>query len=240
MVYEESLRNTHAIEVLHVTTRVNTRFQGRRWRLKPFIDLYSGLCQGLTTLPLIHYRTPASNITDVSLADIMTAHIEQELSGEHATHSIISVRRKHLWDDSITQFLKSSFDPRKPIRVIFHGEEAADGGGPRKEYFRLLSKCIREQSGAFFNSREIVNFRSSVSLFHEHLIGLMIGTSILHGGQAFPFLPRAIYNYISHGVMATNCTVSNVANSSTLRIVKKVCPLNLVNVESTYVYISST
>ena len=85
----------------------------------------------------------------MSLADIMTAHIEQELYGEHATHSIISVRRKHLWDDSITQFLKPSFDPRKPVTVIFHGEEAADGGGPRKEYFRLLSKCIREQSGAF-------------------------------------------------------------------------------------------
>lgn len=161
----------------------------------------------------------------MSLAEIMIAHIEQELSGEHASHSIISVRRKHLWDDSITQFLKASFDPRKPVRVIFHGEEAADGGGPRKEYFRLLSKCIREQSGAFFNCQEIVNFRPSVSLFHErrfHLIGLMIGTSILHGGQAFPFLPRAIYNYISHGQMATDCTVSDVANSSTLHIVKKV------------------
>lgn len=64
-----------------------------------------------------------------------------------------------------------------------------------------------------------------MSLFHErrfHLIGLMIGTSILHGGQAFPFLPRAIYNYVSHGEMATDCTVSDVANSSTLHIAKKV------------------
>ena len=125
----------------------------------------------------------------------------------------------------MVQFLKRSFDPHKSIRVIFHGEEAADGGGPRKEYFRLLCRSIQEQSGVFFHTQQIVNFRPSVSLFLErrfYLVGLMIATSILHGGPAFPFLPRAIYDYIAHGQTAADCAVADVANPSTLHIINMV------------------
>ena len=156
------------------------------------------------------------------LEDVLKTHIERQSS---IGDSIISVRRKYLWEDSVVQFLKRSFDPHKSIRVIFLGEEAADGGGPRKEYFRLLCRNIREQSGVFFYSKQLVNFRSSVSLFHErrfHLVGKMIGTSILHGGPAFPFLPKAIYGYIAHGWCAADCTVADVANPSTLQIINKV------------------
>lgn len=70
-----------------------------------------------------------------------------------------------------------------------------DGGGPRKEYFRLLCRSIREESGAFFNHKNVVNFRPNVSLFHDrrfYLIGVMLATSILHGGPAFPFFPKVI------------------------------------------------
>ena len=130
------------------------------------------------------------------LEDVLKTHIERQSS---IGDSISSVRRKSLWEDSVVQFLKCSFDPHKSI-----GEEAADGGGPRKEYFRLLCRSIREQSGVFFYFKQLVNFRSSVSLFHErrfHLVGKMIGTSILHGGLAFPFLPKAIYDYIVYNGM---------------------------------------
>ena len=80
------------------------------------------------------------------LADILHVHIRQELSSNDHDISLISVRRRHLWDDSMTQFLKRTFDPRKPIRVIFLGEEAVDGGGPCREYFRLLCSNMRERS----------------------------------------------------------------------------------------------
>ena len=69
----------------------------------------------------------------VPLADVLSAHMQRELSRGDSNHSIISVRRKYsiyLWEDSMVQFLKRSFDPQKSIRVIFHGKEAADGGGP--------------------------------------------------------------------------------------------------------------
>ena len=123
------------------------------------------------------------------------------------------------------QLLKHSFNPRKQIRVIFHGEEAVDGGGPCREYFRLLCSSIREQSGVFFTNERLVNFRSNVALFQEHrfhLVGLMIATSIIHGGPVFPFFPRVIYDYIALGKTAVVSNAGDVANPSTLHIIKMV------------------
>ena len=70
----------------------------------------------------------------------------------------ISMRRKHLWTDSVSQFLKRSFNPKKSIRVIFGGEETVDRGVPRMEYSRLLCLAIKETSGVFY-IRENISFR---------------------------------------------------------------------------------
>ena len=56
-----------------------------------------------------------------------------------AAHSF----QNHIWRDSVYQFCKHSFDPKKPV-VIFHGEKPVDGGGPGREYFRLLCVEIEE------------------------------------------------------------------------------------------------
>ena len=78
----------------------------------------------------IWYRSDdAGRSSGVTLAELVNTHVSQELSSNVVEISIVSVRRKHIWEDSLAQFLKRSFDPRKPIRVIFHGEEAVDGGG---------------------------------------------------------------------------------------------------------------
>ena len=64
-----------------------------------------------------------------------------------------------------------------------------------------------------------------MALFHErrfHLVGLMVGTSILHGGPAFPFFPRSIYEYMARDQMAVDCDVADVANPSTLHIINMV------------------
>ena len=106
-----------------------------------------------------------------------------------------------------------------------------DGGGPRKEYFRLLCQSIKDQSGVFFVNNDIVNFRPNVSLFHErrfHLVGLMVSTSILHGGLAFPFFPKVIYDYMARDHIPVDCSVSDVANASTLKIIYLVSNFHIV------------
>ena len=143
--------------------------------------------------------------------------------------TLISVWRNHLWSDSVFQFRKCSFDPRKPIRVVFHGEESADGGGPRKEYFRLLCNASTEKSGLFFSKDRVVNFTANVSLFHQrlfHLVGMMIATALLHGGPAFPFFHKCLYDYIARNYMVTDATSADVANPETLEVIKKVQCIN--------------
>ena len=158
------------------------------------------------------------------LSEIIEGHIHERID-DNVNATLICVRRNHLWSDSVSQFSKPSFDPTKSIRVIFHGEEGVDGGGPRKEYFRLLCRAIRDESGLFLSKDRIVNFTTSVVHFIQkrfRLAGVMIATSILHGGPAFPFFPKVIFDYMTSGKVSMACTVSDVANPDVEAIIKEV------------------
>ena len=107
----------------------------------------------------IWYRSgDAGKSSGVTLAELVNTHMSQELSSNVVEISILSVRRKHLWEDSLAQFLKRSFDPRKPIRVIFHGEEAVDGGGGGGGHERNISASFVRAFG-----RNLVFFFSAMS-----------------------------------------------------------------------------
>lgn len=163
--------------------------------------------------------------SNISLAEIVRQQVDRVLSATSESITLICVRRKHLWEDSVLQFLKRSFDPRKPIRVVFHGEEAVDGGGPSREYFRLLGNAIKEQSNLFYCKGRVVTFNTSVSAYLErryYLTGLMIATSILHGGPGFPFFPRVLYDYLSQRRAVCRVTVGDVANPEILQVITKV------------------
>ena len=47
---------------------------------------------------------------------------------------LISVRRNFLWDDYMVCRKKSWFKTNELLRVHFVGEEAVDGGGPRRKF----------------------------------------------------------------------------------------------------------
>lgn len=65
---------------------------------------------------------------------------------EHFSHVVkqdeyqkLNVRRKFILEDATKQFKRKSFDVGKTIQVSFIGEAAIDTGGPRREFFRLLT-----------------------------------------------------------------------------------------------------
>ena len=49
--------------------------------------------------------------------------------------SILSIRRKFLWDDYVNCRKKPWFKKEAWLRIHFVGEEAVDGGGPHREFF---------------------------------------------------------------------------------------------------------
>jgi len=97
---------------------------------------------------------------------------------------VLEVRRHHLVNDTINQLTKcASADLKKPLKVKFHGEEAEDAGGVRKEFFMLLLKEILDPKyGMFTHYQETRSiWFSEISLEEQgmyFLIGLLCGLAI--------------------------------------------------------------
>ncbi|GFR90953.1 ubiquitin-protein ligase E3A [Elysia marginata] len=96
---------------------------------------------------------------------------------------ILIVRRDNLVRDTLTQLQgKNPNDFKKPLKVIFQGEEAVDEGGVRKEFFMLLLREVMDPIYGMFKtySSNLQWFNSSTfedsSMFH--MIGTLCGLAI--------------------------------------------------------------
>ena len=63
----------------------------------------------------------------MSVASLLQRQKERIVTVDRPDYQRITVRRKHLWDDSL---LKSGINFHKHIRVTFVGEPAVNAGGP--------------------------------------------------------------------------------------------------------------
>ena len=70
-----------------------------------------------------------------------------------------SVRRNHLWKDSIRALSRYSFNSKKAIRVTFLGDSGVDIGGPGREYFYLTLQCVASDNSLFQGPSERRSFR---------------------------------------------------------------------------------
>ena len=94
------------------------------------------------------------------------------------------VNREHLVQDTLNQLAKQRRnDLKKPLKVIFIGEDAYDAGGVKKEFFMLLIKEILDPKyGMFIYYDETHNIWFNDQSFEEtdmyHLIGEICGLAI--------------------------------------------------------------
>ena len=98
---------------------------------------------------------------------------------------ILSVNRDNLWPEAF-MFYKRGVDGNRPLRVSFGGnnlEMGIDAGGPRREFFQLLSNNMTSTSfgGSLPNLLPIMK-GPSLRLGHFRIIGTMIAHSIINGG----------------------------------------------------------
>ncbi|XP_051176119.1 probable E3 ubiquitin-protein ligase HERC4 isoform X2 [Leptopilina boulardi] len=97
---------------------------------------------------------------------------------------MLNVSRENLVDDTLRELSQyESRDLKKPLRVKFHGEEAEDAGGVKKEFFMLLLKEILDPKYGMFKEYE----ETRTIWFNEYtfedvkmyfLIGLLCGLAI--------------------------------------------------------------
>uniref|UniRef100_A0A8D0DCU0 HECT and RLD domain containing E3 ubiquitin protein ligase 4 n=1 Tax=Sander lucioperca TaxID=283035 RepID=A0A8D0DCU0_SANLU len=112
---------------------------------------------------------------------------------------ILIVRRENIVGDTMEVLRKSkNVDYKKPLKVIFVGEEAVDAGGVRKEFFLLIMKELLDPKYGMFRYYEesrLIWFSNKtfedIDLFN--LIGIICGLAIYNLTIVELNFPVALY-----------------------------------------------
>ena len=134
------------------------------------------------------------------------------------------IRRSHVFSDALRQFSKRSFDVSKMIQVQFIGEQAVDEGGPRREFFHLLTHDI-------FKSSLFVGFPNHVVPVHNvkavtdstyHTVGKMIATCIIQGGEAPACFASAVADYLVYDRIRSPVCLEDISDYEVRNCLQKV------------------
>ncbi|KAG7264668.1 hypothetical protein CRUP_038842 [Coryphaenoides rupestris] len=112
---------------------------------------------------------------------------------------VLHVRRDHLVSDALRELtVYSDVDLKKPLKVIFDGEEAVDAGGVTKEFFLLLLKELMDPVYGMFTHHTQSNllwFSDKCFVEHNwfHLIGIVCGLAIYNSTVVDLPFPLALY-----------------------------------------------
>uniref|UniRef100_B4N542 GK20388 n=1 Tax=Drosophila willistoni TaxID=7260 RepID=B4N542_DROWI len=97
---------------------------------------------------------------------------------------VLNVSRDNIVQDSLRELQRYSLgDLKKPLKIKFHGEEAEDAGGVRKEFFMLLLKDLVDPKYGMFKVFEETRLLWFADLTFEtetmyYLIGILCGLAI--------------------------------------------------------------
>ncbi|XP_061102038.1 probable E3 ubiquitin-protein ligase HERC3 isoform X1 [Conger conger] len=112
---------------------------------------------------------------------------------------VLHVRRDHLVSDALRELtIYSDVDLKKPLKVIFDGEEAVDAGGVTKEFFLLLLKELMDPVYGMFTQNTDSNllwFSDKCFVEHNwfHLIGIVCGLAIYNSTVVDLHFPLGLY-----------------------------------------------
>lgn len=96
------------------------------------------------------------------------------------------IRREHIVQDTLNQLSKQKRDDlKKPLKVMFIGEDGYDAGGVKKEFFMLLL-------------REILDLKYGMFIFYEETNMIWFNDQTLEGSDMYDLIGKlcglAIYN----------------------------------------------
>lgn len=140
----------------------------------------------------------------------------------------LAVRRKRVWQDTLMQMQQPKFRCNAKLHVRFIGEEAEDGGGPRREYFRLVLKAIAHSSLFYGPDGHRTPMRNAIARQRGHykMAGSVMAMSLVQEGPAPSFLNHAMVQYMCgkrEGIQATIAQVPDIEVQEKLKMVKSAC-----------------
>ncbi|MCO5611487.1 hypothetical protein L7F22_065740 [Adiantum nelumboides] len=137
---------------------------------------------------------------DIWKNKIMKEAIWKQLTGDSFSYPflVLTVRRAHLIHDTLGQLNVDKINYKKPLKVMFEGEEGVDEGGITKEFFQLLCReLFNVDYGMFTYNEEMRNFWfNSNSMESEstfELVGIILGLGIYNNVILDVHLPLVVY-----------------------------------------------
>lgn len=135
---------------------------------------------------------------------MLTNHFSQfpvSMDIDEANHVVVC--HKHIWNDTLRAFSRSNFDCHKTMNVTFVGEEAADAGGPKREYFHLALQAMADDGQMFHgpcDRRSFVHNIQGVAKRKFFFAGALVAISLANGGPGFLCMAKAVFNYLCYGL----------------------------------------
>jgi ubiquitin-protein ligase E3 A len=119
------------------------------------------------------------------------------LLGSEQPYLVLKVSRENIIEDTLQQVLALTADLKKPIKVVFKGEEGIDEGGVQKEFFQLIVREMFDTKfGMFLHDSEsnTVWFSQVQGNDREYfLVGLVLGLAIYNGVILDVHFPLVVY-----------------------------------------------
>jgi len=121
--------------------------------------------------------------------------------GAECPYLILKVRREHIIRDTLLQISAVAHggdDLKKPLKVIFKGEEGIDEGGVQKEFFQLIVRLMFDLNyGMFTHDEESRTYWFSPTALENarefNLVGKVLGLAIYNGVILDVHFPMVVY-----------------------------------------------
>ena len=117
------------------------------------------------------------------------------------SYLLLDVSREHLLADSLAQLDGRATDEyKRELRIVFDGEDGLDYGGPKKEWFQLLTHDLfREDYGMFRRNPVAQTYwfaNASDSLQDFRLVGMLFGLALYNGVILDVQFPAVLYRFL--------------------------------------------
>ena len=153
--------------------------------------------------PFILSPATKSMVLSIDAQSQMRRVVEENLIGMlfsgQVPYLILKVRRSNIIQDTMSQLAR--FEPqdlKKPLKVVFEGEEGIDEGGVQKEFMQVVLRQLLDAQYGMFK----VNEDSNLMYFNPHtfeiglefeLIGTLLGVAIHNSIIMDVKFPEVVY-----------------------------------------------
>ena len=176
---------------------------------------------------LLHSDLESFKPDPIRLKHILLQHQLKVISGENEEDmQPIHVRRKYIFSDAMRAFCRPTFDVSKMLKVRFISEQAEDEGGPRREFFGHLVKEALQQPTLFVGWPDHVipvHNIDAVSDNKYYIIGKMIATSIIQGGQSPLCFSAAVADFLVYDSVKSKPCIQDIPDQHVCEALNEVC-----------------